>query len=92
VPLGSFEDSAVAWSLSHEDYEGLVVSGEPMLRCTLRGKRANEDTSIAAWAARRLGSAPRRGSITAPSGSSGARLAVALASRTLTQCLEDEPF
>lgn len=48
VPLGSFEDSAVAWILPPKDYEGLVVPGQPMLRRTLRGKRANEDTWIAA--------------------------------------------
>jgi hypothetical protein len=48
VPLDIFEDSAVAWNAPRKDYEGLVVPGQPMLRRTLRGKRANEDTWIAA--------------------------------------------
>jgi hypothetical protein len=48
VPIVSFEDSAVAWSLPRKDYEGLVAPGQPMLCRTLRGKRANEDTWIAA--------------------------------------------
>jgi hypothetical protein len=48
LPIGSFEDSAVAWSLPSRDHEGLVVPGQPMLRRTLHGKRANEDTWMAA--------------------------------------------
>lgn len=48
VPIGSFEDSEVGWAVPQKDYEGLIVSEHPVLRRTLRGKRANEDTWIAA--------------------------------------------
>jgi hypothetical protein len=48
VPIGSFEDSAVAWQLPGKDYAGLVEPAAPVLRRTLRGRLANDDTWIAA--------------------------------------------
>lgn len=48
APYGAFEDDAVGWIEPSKDYAGLVLPQQVMLRRTLRGKRANEDTWIAA--------------------------------------------
>lgn len=48
MPFGMFEGDAVGWATPTKDYAGLVVPKQAMLRRTLRGRRANEDTWIAA--------------------------------------------
>lgn len=48
MPFAGFEGDALAWAAPAKDYAGLVVPKQAMLRRTLRGRRANEDTWIAA--------------------------------------------
>jgi hypothetical protein len=48
MPLAFFEGDGLAWVAPSRDYEGLVVPQQAVLRRLLRGRRANEDTWIAA--------------------------------------------
>ncbi|MEO7094881.1 MAG: hypothetical protein ABI175_16600 [Polyangiales bacterium] len=48
MPFAMFEGDGLGWSAPTKDYAGLVVPAQAMLRRTLRGKHANEDTWIAA--------------------------------------------
>ncbi|MBA3463724.1 MAG: hypothetical protein H0T46_27455 [Deltaproteobacteria bacterium] len=48
APYGGFEGDAIGWIEPSKDYAGLIVPKQAMLRRTLHGKRANEDTWITA--------------------------------------------
>jgi hypothetical protein len=48
VLVGALDHDVVAWMSPHEDYAGLVVPQQPMVRRTLRGRRANDDTWLPA--------------------------------------------
>ncbi len=48
MPFAIFEGDGLGWSTPSKDYEGLVIPQQAMLRRTLHGKLANEDTWIAA--------------------------------------------
>lgn len=48
MPFETFEGDAVAWGAPSRDYEGLIAPMTPLVRRTLRGKRANEDTWVTA--------------------------------------------
>lgn len=48
MPFAFFEGDALGWATPAKDYAGLVIPRQAMLRRTLRGRQANEDTWIAA--------------------------------------------
>lgn len=48
MPFDAFEGDALGWAAPADDYEGLVIPKQAMLRRSLRGRRANEDVWIAA--------------------------------------------
>ena len=48
ITLGALDRDVVGWMMPHKDYAGLVVPQQPLVRRTLHGRRANDDTWLPA--------------------------------------------